>query len=455
VRILEGSLPVTAEDAEAFTPLQLAQGWRLACRARVEQRLTLEMGQWEAAVLADDTPVSFTPAEGLGIAMDVGTTTLAAQLVNLRTGRVLAVRTALNPQGAFGADVMSRVELALHREGAARLREAIRGALGRMAAQLCEAAQEPVRRVVLVGNTVMHHLFCGIDVAPLAQAPFQPERYGLEMFTSRELGWSLFGDPPVLFLPCLGGFVGSDVLAGLLATRLLESERPAGLIDLGTNGEIVLGSKSGAICASAAAGPAFEGGRISCGMRAATGAVAEVGLRDGRLECRVIGDVEPRGICGSGLVDAAAVGLELGLLNERGNLEAPGGVWQLCSSVTLTQRDIRELQLAKAAIAAGVRILLGKLGASPDQLDRIYLAGAFGNYVNRTSARRIGLIRFPEERVVPAGNTALLGARLALFLIDGESGEFMWARRQVRHISLAAEPEFQEIFVEEMLFTPG
>ena len=453
VRVLEGSLPVTEADRQAFSDSELAAGWRLGCHARAEGPLTLEIGQWETAILADDTPFEFTPSEGLGIAVDVGTTTLVAQLVDLASGRVLGVRTALNPQAAFGADVMSRIAHALTPGGLIRLCDAIRRAVGRMAQEL--AAGRELRRVVLAGNTPMHHLFAGHDVEPLSHVPFQPKHDGLEMFQSRELGWDLAGNPPVCFLPCLGGFVGSDVLAGILATGLPESEQLVGLMDLGTNGEIVFGSRAGAVCASAAAGPAFEGGRIRWGMRAATGAIAEVVLRDGRIECRVLGRTEPRGICGSGLVDAAAVALEMGLLDERGRLLGDGDEWPLCPPVVLTQRDIRELQLAKAAIAAGVRIVLRRLGRTPEEVSRLYLAGAFGNYINRTSARRIGLLAFPEERIVPAGNTALLGAKMALFLIEHGTDVFEQVRRRVEHISLAADPEFQEIFVEQMRFAPA
>ena len=452
VRVLEGSLEVTPEDRRLLPPEELAAGWRLACHARAEGPLVLEIGQWETAILADDTKFEFTPREGLGLAIDVGTTTLVAQLLDLESGRVLGVRTALNPQAAFGADVMSRIQFALAPSGLIKLRDLVRDALGRMAGELLEEARKPLARAVLVGNTAMHHLFAGIEVEPLSHVPFESKHNGMEMFNPAELGWRIPGNPPVLFLPCLGGFVGSDILAGLLATRMPESEALIGLIDLGTNGEIVFGSREAMVCASTAAGPAFEGGRISCGIRASTGAVAEVAVRDGRLQCRVLGGVAPRGICGSGLVDAAAAGLELGLLDARGRLLVDGESWEVCPPLRLTQRDIRELQLAKAAIAAGIRIVLRRLGACPQEVSRLYLAGAFGNYVNRTSARRIGLIDFPEEIVTPAGNTALLGAKLALFLIDGEPGGFEALRRRVEHISLAADPEFQEIFVEEMDF---
>lgn len=450
VRILQGRLPVTEDDARAFTSAELADGWRLGCRARVQEPLTLEVAQWEAAILGDDTPFAFTPAQGLGIAVDVGTTTLVAQLVDLRTGRVLGVRTGLNPQAAFGSDVMSRVEFALRPDGLGKLRDLIREAVGGMVRGLAEQVSGPFQRVTLVGNTVMHHLFAGIDVEPLAHVPFEPEHPGPVVFRSSQLGWDLPADPPVVFLPCLGGFVGSDILAGLLAVRMFESEQLIGLMDLGTNGEVAFGTRERIVCASAAAGPAFEGGRIRYGMRAATGAIAAVAVEDGRVRCEVLGGGEPRGICGSGLVDAAAAALELGLLNAAGRL-ACGESWELCPPVGITQRDIRELQLAKAAIAAAVRIVLARLGASPDEVARVYLAGAFGNYVSRSSARRIGLLEFPESLVVPAGNTALLGAKIALFAKENRGGWETLCRR-VEHVCLASDPAFQDIFAEQIRF---
>lgn len=268
------------------------------------------------------------------------------------------------------------------------------------------------------------------------------------VFRAAELGWSVPGDPPVRFLPCLGGFVGSDILAGILATRLHQSERLAGLVDLGTNGEIVIGNRERLLCASTAAGPAFEGGRIGMGMRAATGAITEVTVKDGRLECRVLGHVAPRGICGSGLVDAVAAGLDLGLIRPSGRL-AQGKTLALAGPVALAQADIRELQLAKAATAAGIQILLERWGAAPADLHRIYLAGAFGNYLNRASARRIGLLDFPPEAVDPAGNTALAGAKIALF------GEGFGLPAKVEHVPLGSDPAFQEKYVEAITFPVG
>ena len=219
------------------------------------------------------------------------------------------------------------------------------------------------------------------------------------------------------------------------------------LIDLGTNGEIVVGNRERMLCASTAAGPAFEGGRISMGMRAATGAISQVRRGPGGLVCHVLGDVPPRGICGSGLVDAVAVGLELGVIAPNGRLAS--GPWTVQAPVALTQEDVRQLQLAKAAVAAGIRVLLGRLGWTPGDISRVHLAGAFGNYVSPGTACRIGLLPFGEEVISAAGNTALLGAKLALFEDDGD---YAALGARIEHVPLAQDPAFQEAFVEEMGF---
>jgi len=303
-----------------------------------------------------------------------------------------------------------------------------------------------------VGNTVMHHLFSGIDVEPLSHYPFESNEIGLQTFRASELGWDLNETCTVRFLPCLGGFVGSDILAGIMATRLVDHEDPTILMDLGTNGEIVVSLQSKAYCASTAAGPAFEGARISMGMRAATGAIAHVSDENGKLQCQVLGNVAPQGLCGSGLVDAVATGLDLEAIQPSGRFGSGAKEWTLAAPVVLTQQDIRELQLAKAAIATGARILLQRLGTALPDVTRLYLAGAFGNYIRRSSARRIGLVGLPIERITPAGNTALLGAKLALFSLDGEDGSFNELRSRITHIPLHADENFQTIFVDELSF---
>jgi uncharacterized 2Fe-2S/4Fe-4S cluster protein (DUF4445 family) len=430
VRVLDGELASTADASEP-------DGTWLSCRCRTAGDVTLEIAQWETAILADDSPFEFVPREGYGVAVDLGTTTLVAQLLDLRTAHVLGVRTALNPQTQHGSDIMSRVEFALH-GGAQTLQNLIRGQIDELIREL--APPEAPARVAIVGNTVMHHLYCGIGVEPLAGYPFETAADGLvDLGAGRR------------FLPCLGGFVGSDILAGILATRMHRSDKLSVLLDLGTNGEIVVGNRSRLLCCSTAAGPAFEGGRISMGMRAATGAISEVTADGGAFHCHVLGGGAPRGVCGSGLVDAVAVALDLGLILPNGRLAHKAREIPIAAPVAITQQDVRELQLAKGAMAAGVDILLERWGATRDDVDLVYLAGAFGNYLNRASARRIGLLAFEPERVEPAGNTALLGAKLALF----EDGDFGDVRALVEHVPLGADPEFQERYVDAMAFEAG
>ena len=455
VRLVEGTLPVVASEGGVLTEAELAQGWRLGCQTRADSDLKIELAQWETPILADHSSVfDFNPRDGLGVAVDLGTTTVVAQLVDLRTGHVLGVRMGLNAQARHGADIISRIELAVTAGGLETLCELVRQQIGKMIVELLEAAPSraaELKQVVVVGNTVMHHLFARLDLSPLAHTPFEPTQDGLHLFSATDLGWNLAAQPRVYMLPCLGGFVGSDILAGILATKLHESEDLCALVDLGTNGEIVVGNREGLLCASTAAGPAFEGARISMGMRAATGAISEVAITDGQLRCHVLGGGPARGLCGSGLVDAVAGGLDLARIRPNGRL-AEGNALALTPPVTLTQTDIRELQLAKGAIAAGLRLLAQARGTSLAGLKKVYLAGAFGNYINRRSARRIGLLSLPLEKVEPAGNTALLGAKLALFTLEETGGLFPAIRNMTRHLSLHEDPAFQETYVEDMGF---
>lgn len=470
VKVLKGVLETGAEEKYLLTSTELAEGWRLACRHPVAGDLELELAQWKMSVLGDQSTFDFTPRAGLGVAIDLGTTTIAAQLLDLQTGNVLAVSTALNAQARHGGDIMSRVGFALN-GGQKKLERLIREQLGDMVARLLAAVSDSggdtrqrvqadrwvgraagrmkgLSRIVIVGNTVMHHLFSGLNIAPLAVHPFRPEHAGRFRFPLRDLGWNLPEQTVVEFLPCLGGFVGSDILAGIVATGLHESRELMALMDLGTNGEIVVGNRDRILCTATAAGPAFEGARISQGMRAATGAISEVRAEDGFLSCRVIGGGEPRGLCGSGLVDAVAAGLELDWIHPSGRM-ANNRVMPLAGNVSLLPADVRELQLAKGAIAAGLRILTKRLGAALDDITQLHLAGAFGNYINRASARRIGLLRVPLNHVTPAGNTALLGAKRALF--EDAAGWDAIARR-VENAALNEDPAFQEIYAGEMRF---
>lgn len=447
VRVTAGSLPVTAEDRQAFSPSELDQGWRLACQARAIDPMVLECGQWRMDVLADDSVVRGTGKRGVGIAIDLGTTTIAAQMIDLASGNVIAVETELNPQSAYGSDVMSRIGAAV---GGVDLTRAIRTALGgvvqRLSGRLPDRAADELAEIAVVGNTVMHHLFSGLDVEPLAHMPFHSPHLGEQHFSGQSLNWPLPAQCTVRFLRCIGGFVGSDILAGIVASGMTEHEDLIALIDLGTNGEIAIGNRHGVVCASTAAGPAFEAGTIRMGMRASSGAIAHISVVDGSRRASIIGHTTPRGICGSGLVDAVAVGLREGAILASGRIADKSKMFPVVDPIVLYQSDIRELQLAKAAIASGFRLLLRRIGAEPDRVKNIYLAGAFGNYVQAESAIRIGLIEAPMERIEAAGNTALRGAKHLLLSTE----ELVLPR--IEHISLASEPEFQEEFARCMAF---
>jgi uncharacterized 2Fe-2S/4Fe-4S cluster protein (DUF4445 family) len=443
IRVLAGTLTPTVVDRQSLTARELAEGWRLACKARAESDVVLEVQHRTIPVLADDRPIPAGRRRGLGIAVDVGSTTIAAQLIDLANGAVLGVRTALNPQVAEGADVMSRVRFALNSRA---LTERIRTFLGAMLGDLAGRNAGRVVEVALVGNTVMHHLFCGIDVAPLSHAPFASSCLGEQRFSAGALHWALPNETIVRFLPCLGGFVGSDILAGIVAVDLGRDQGLRALVDLGTNGEIAVGNRDRILVASTAAGTAFEAGAIRQGMRAATGAISRVDVEGSELRCTVLGGGDPIGICGSGVIDAVAVGLETGAINAKGRIVTGSRRFPLANGIELVQADIRELQLAKGAIAAGLHILLRQWGASADDLRTLYLSGAFGNDVRPRSAIRIGLLEVPPDRVVVSGNTALHGTKM---LLCADEAPRLAA---IDHVMLAADGRFEEAFVAKMSF---
>jgi uncharacterized 2Fe-2S/4Fe-4S cluster protein (DUF4445 family) len=463
VRVLAGQLDVSQEEIEQLGEEDIEAGWRLACRGHVANDLTLELAQWETQILTDDTPIDVTPRAGWGVAIDLGTTTIAAQLLDLRTGNVLAVRSGLNPQSSYGSDIMSRVHYAVADQGEERLRSLVRQYLGSMIEELLVEAQESnkqpegLREVVIVGNTVMHHLFCGHDISPLAHCPFRTPRLSEESYGAAELDWNLPGEPQVRFLPCLGGFIGSDVLAGVIAAGMDLSPELQVLIDLGTNGEIVAVREDRLLCAATAAGPAFEGARIEMGMRAARGAIDRVTITNNspqrELHCHVIGaDESPRGICGSGLIDTAACALELGHLAPSGRLTSKNDRLRLAGRVAIHQCDFRELQLAKGAIAAGIEILLNQLGCKVEEVTNIFLCGAFGNYLNIPNAIRLGLLPLTPEKITPMGNTALLGAKLALLSREQFDVRTADISRRVEHFSLSEDQQFMDVYVRHMTF---
>lgn len=425
----------------------------LTCRTAVDRDMTVTLprsGPMEiltAGIAAAPRPDG---TDRYTLALDVGTTTLAGYLLDGRTGAILASASALNPQTQYGADVISRIQHALENGGdglQSCALEALEALTNQMADQAGISPGE-ITAAAIAGNTAMHHLLLGIDPAPLATPPYMPAvQEALELEPQGLL--PIAGT--IRILPNVAGFVGGDTVACMTALRFDELEDLSLLLDIGTNGEIVLGNRERRIACSTAAGPAFEGARISCGMRGAEGAVDHAALEDGRIACHVIGGGEAAGLCGSGLLDLIAVLLETGRIDETGLLK--GGKYRLRRGVTLIQKDVREVQLAKAAIRAGVELLAWRLGRPVEDIRRVYLAGAFGSRLNPASACRIGMLpSCLENRVIPAGNAAGEGAKLCALCRDD------YIRSQVlaagtEFLELAALPQFQDRYLSALAFS--
>lgn len=398
-------------------------------------------------------------------AFDLGTTTLAGFLLDAADGRVLAVESRMNPQAQYGADVIMRSDYALAC-GTEALTGCIRRELDDMIGSLVGRAgreRTDLLQVCVAGNTCMHHLFLGISLASLVHAPYTPALSQSLTLRAGQYGLNIHPRGQLLVLPNIAGYVGADTSACLLAVRPDRKEEITLLLDIGTNGEMVLGSRERLLTCSTAAGPALEGAKIECGMRGTDGAVDHVSFKDGRWHYTTIGNQPAVGLCGSGLLDLTAQLLQNGFLDESGNLQSgqedpkrfllvPPELAGNEKGVYLTQKDIREIQLAKAAIAAGIRILMKRLSITEEDIACLYIAGAFGNYMDPVSAGRVGL--FPSslaERIRPVGNAAGEGAKIALLNAD----EWRAADRlaaSVEFVELAALPEFQDCFVDELEF---
>ena len=453
IRIKEGHLSITDSQKNILDDKELNEGWRLACEGRVQDDLIIELDQWKSDVLSDDSDFQFSPMDGLGVAIDLGTTTLAMQLVNRETGEVLAVETDINPQAKYGGDIMTRIDAASRLVKQNEMQLLIRSKINDMIIDLFHSSNENIsrlKRIIIVGNAVMHNIFCGIDVEPMGYHPFEPVSNDLELYTPSELRWDLNEDVTIEFLPGVGSFIGSDILIGAWAKNMIESDGIKVLVDLGTNGEIMVGNKDKILAASTAAGPAFEGAGISMGMRAATGAISTVMTRNGEIIPKVLGSEKARGICGSGLVDAISAYLDDGSIKADGRF-LNGESIMVMDPVVITQKDIRELQLAKGAIATGIRLLLKEFNAEEKDVSEVYLSGAFGNYISKRSARRIGLLNFPQKKITTAGNTALLGAKMALFN-KSKINNFYEIREKTTHLDLSMHPDFTDIFAELVNF---
>lgn len=419
----------------------------LACRTRLTGDARVRVSESKAEILKTGVSAGEeTDGEaGLGVSVDVGTTTLAAYLVERSTGRVLASDARLNPQRPHGADVISRLSFAIEsEENAALLQREILAAIDEMTRSMLERAGragEEIRCRALVGNTVMMHLLGGYPARPLAFAPFTPAYTALH---EKELGGvrTILGG-------CISGYVGADTLAAALACGLDERDENAMLIDIGTNGEIMLKKDGRCFACSCAAGPAFEGAHIACGTGAVASAIDHACVENGEIVYTTIGGGEATGICGSGLIDLTAALLERGDITPMGRM---AGDVRLSERVYLARSDIREVQLAKAAIASGIRILAEQAGAALADIEKVYLAGGFGNFIGLDSACRIGLLPAAlRAKIVPVGNAA--GSGSVRLLVSEQARRRAEALRQAtRCVELAATPDFNDVYTDELLF---
>ncbi len=447
IKLLEGEIEVDEIHRQKLAKLKLENSWRLACFCKAESDLTLEISQFDTIILADNTSFEFTPQTGYGIAVDLGTTTIVTQIVNLENGHILDSVSDVNPQGKYGGDLIARIQACLDGKQA-EMQAMVHTRVGAMLESMLEKHRIEVSKVSLVGNTVMHHIFCGLDVQALSMYPFESMNLGAQNLNAGNLGWNLPASASIQFYPSIGSFVGSDILAGIAATKMLEKEKYSLLIDLGTNGEIAVGNKHKVLCASTAAGPAYEGANISHGMRATTGAISSVSSNKGTLTSHVIGNAKAKGICGSGLIDVMAILLEQQQIGMFGEINSGEEEIAITKKVSLTQQDIREFQLAKAAIATGVQILLNDFKITMDEVENVYIAGGFGNFLNLKNVIRTGTIEAKEEQIRKLGNTALIGAKMFLFENETFINNIL---NKTRHINLEGESTFQDIYIDKML----
>jgi uncharacterized 2Fe-2S/4Fe-4S cluster protein (DUF4445 family) len=427
----------------------------------------------------DTAPMKF------GLAVDIGTTSVVTSLLELESGEQLASVSSLNPQAVFGGDLMSRIAFVQFNPGNLRkLQTRIIGLLNRHIEQLTRESgvlAKWIYKVVVVGNTCMHHLLLGIDPSWVGLAPYAPVLRHPLVIPARELHLTVAAEARVCLLPIVAGFVGADAVAVALATRIYESQAVRAAVDIGTNGEVLLGSRERLWACSAPAGPALEGAQIRHGMRGAAGAIDRVRVDADGIHVHTIGEAAAQGICGSGLIDLIAGLLDAGVIDWTGLIDLDrrpalppalrdrvrqvgdarevvlrrAGEAGATREIVLTQEDVRQVQLAKGAIASGIALLQQVAGVESERVAELMLAGGFGNYVSIRSALRIGLIPpLPAEKIRYVGNAASLGAQLCL-VSEPERTRAERIARSIEHVSLAAHPQFQDIFVDCMNFPRG
>ena len=482
------------------------KGTCLKCRVRIRTGIGVEKYVLACAVAPEDgmvitvpevettakrkkklvkLPEGFVPdkGDGLGVSVDIGTTTVVTMLWDLMTGEMLDIDAFTNPQGTWGADVISRIQYTIENEkGLEALHKSVIKAINKAVEGFIRGSSyeiDSIRKYVVVGNTTMSHLFLGIDPKSLAVSPFKPMFEGPVIRKAEELGLQASCGAEVIVIPNIAGHVGSDITAGLIATDILEKDKGHLFIDIGTNGEIVCSGKGKIATCSTAAGPAFEGSSIAQGMRAASGAIERVDISEKGISVKVIGDCRPIGICGSGIIDAIGEMVRVGVVDKTGKLLAPEklmkkGVPQAVidnigkdddgfyltlwhdpegkEDIRITQKDVREIQLAKAAIKAGEETLMNAVGISIDELEKVSIAGAFGSYIRKESAVNCGLIPdIDHDKIFSIGNSAGIGASMAL-LSKASYEETVKAAETIEHIELATRSDFQEKYMLAMRF---
>ena len=480
VELTEPDLEDQRSDIERLRDALTAEGFDMKADLRVLRTLPALLRGAEfkvTAVLGGDQLIAVeggdTREESYGVAFDLGTTTVVGTLMNLRTGMAEAVRSTLNGQAPFGADVISRISHGMQGDEAkAELREAIQRTMNTVLQELYASAgvaRERVYETVVVGNATMLHLLLGIDATPISMMPFTPAFREPLYLPAREVGLDIHPGGYVQTLPVIGAYVGADIVAGVVATGLAREDKLRVFVDVGTNGEIVLGSVKRVLCTAAPAGPAFEGSQIRCGMRATDGAIEGVTLSD-HVELQVIGgDITPKGICGSGLVDTVAQLRLVGLLDAGGKMRSREEVpehplsdrlitiegvraFLLAENVYLSQRDVRELQFGKGSIATGIKVLMDVMGVTVADLDEVLLGGSFGSYLNPESAKIIGLVPPVDvDRILSVGNTAGEGAKMSLLSFRERQVAFELPDK-MEYVELSGRSDFNDSFVSVLQF---
>ena len=482
IQLLEGYLDVTDADKKAFDKEQLEAGMRLSCQARPVQDCTIRLCTEDeenfdiltSPTVSGEHKAGASESSGsYGIAVDIGTTTIAMELLDMETGHSLGKDSRINHQRAYGADVISRIQASVDGLGAQLRVSVCRDLLDGMMVLLLQsgASLEQIKKIVIAANTTMCHLLMGYACDTLGVAPFTPVNIGTIRSNMAAVLEPVLADAPQSFsgtllekielviLPGISTFVGADIVAGLLVCDFSRREDTCMLIDLGTNGEMAIGNKHRRIATSTAAGPAFEGGNISCGTGSVKGAICAVELKDGEMTYQTIGDGAPVGICGTGVLDITAELVKHEIVDETGLLEDDyfdDGVFVAKSasgaSISFSQKDVREIQLAKAAVRAGIQVLLKRFGVECEALSTVYLSGGFGFRLDVDKAIAIGLL--PEGfrgKIKIAGNSSLAGATACLLdeqclLSAGELAQ------STEEISLGNDADFNEYYMDAMYF---